>query len=156
MKTIIKIYLLLMALILLSACNPAINIQCTTSSFINPDFKNRALPVLIRIYQLSQTGPFSEATFHQLWLYDGQVLGASLIKRQEFELNPNSQTTIKVVPDKAAHYIGIIALYRNPRHCQWRLIKTMPNSVAAVLGHVSIKISGNTLSLVNEIQDKSS
>lgn len=155
MKTIIKTYLLLMILTLLSGCNPAINIQFTTSSYINPDFKNRSLPVLIRIYQLSQADAFNEATFHQLWLYDEQILGASLIKRQEIELNPNSLLVVKLTPEKNAHYLGIIALYRNPKHSQWRLIENIPNKVVAVISHVSIKISGDKLSLLSEAQDKS-
>ena len=74
MKIIIKIYLPLLLSILLTACSsPAIHMQFATSSFINPDFKNRALPVLIRIYQLSQSDAFNDATFHQLWLNDDQI-----------------------------------------------------------------------------------
>ena len=153
MKTLIKIYLLLVVLILLSACTPAINIQFTSSAYINPDFKNRALPTLLRIYQLSQATSFNDATFHQLWLNDEQILGASLIKRQEFELNPNSTITVKVVPEINTHYLGIIALYRNPKHSRWRLIKIMPNSMSAVFSHISIKVSGDTLTFINDNQD---
>ena len=83
-----------------------------------------------------------------------KFLGTSLIKRQELIVNPNSTITIKLNPDKNAHYIGVIALYRNPRHSQWRLIKEMPGSIAAVFSHISVKISGNTLSFITDIQDK--
>lgn len=155
MKIIIKIYLVLLLSILLVACSsPAIHVQFTSSSFINPDFKNRALPVLIRIYQLSQSDAFNEGTFHQLWRNDEQILGSTLIKRQELMVNPNSTTTIKLIPDKNAHYIGVIALYRNPKHSQWRLIKEMPGSIAAVFSHIYVKISGNTLSFITYAQDK--
>lgn len=140
---------------MLNACtSPAITMQLTAASQINPDIKNRALPVLIRIYQLSQADAFNNATFHQLWLNDDQTLGASLVKRQEIIVNPGGTQTVQIVPENNAHFIGIIALYRNPKHSQWRLIQVMPGKVAAVMSTIHIALSDKMITFSPIQQDK--
>lgn len=152
---IIKKYFPIIATLFLAACSsPAIDVKFNTTNFINPDHHNHALPILIRIYQLAQADSFKEATFHQLWLYDNNVLGAAIINRQEIVINPDSTITVKINPDKRANYMGIIALYRTPKHSQWRLIQSMPGTVSAVFSQISIKISGNTMTFTSSQRDK--
>ena len=145
---------MLSMLILDSCANPTITMQLTATSQINPDIRNRALPVLIRVYQLSQADSFNNATFRQLWLNDDQILGATLIKRQEIIVNPGNATTLQIVPENNAHFIGIIALYRNPKHSQWRLIHIMPGKIAAVMSAIHITISDKMIAFSPMQQDK--
>ena len=155
MKTIIKTFALILLLFLIRACTfSAVKMQFTASSHINPDIKNRALPVLIRVYQLSQADIFNHATFQQLWLNDDQALGSSLIKRQEIILNPKSTAIVNIIPDENAHYIGVIALYRNPKQSQWRIIQAMPSKIAAMMSSIHVVVAGNKITFITTPQDK--
>lgn len=155
MKIIIKTLVFIIPLFLISACTiSAVKMQLIASSYINPDAKNRALPVLIRVYQLSHADLFNNATFQQLWLNDDQTLGTALIKRQEIILNPQRTATIQIIPDDNAHYIGVIALYRNPKQSQWRIIQAMPSKIAAIMSSIHVFVAGNVITFVSTSQDK--
>ncbi|PWG63269.1 type VI secretion system lipoprotein TssJ [Sediminicurvatus halobius] len=55
---------------------------------LNPNAEGRPSPVYLRIYQLADSVPFTSASFEELADRDREILGASLISRDEFELCP--------------------------------------------------------------------
>jgi type VI secretion system protein VasD len=149
MRKIIIILLMALFAFALAACSsPAIEIKLLSQAHLNPDRKHHALPVLVRIYQLSQLEPFESATFHQLWQNDRQILGSTLKSRQEIIISPNSQMTVKVMPQKNAQYLAVVALFRKPEHHQWRLLKPMPGDLSAVMSSISIQLRGNNIEFV--------
>ncbi|MBA1147257.1 type VI secretion system lipoprotein TssJ [Ectothiorhodospiraceae bacterium WFHF3C12] len=55
---------------------------------LNPNAEGRPSPVFLRIYQLKDPAAFNTASFGDLADADADVLGASLLSRDEFELCP--------------------------------------------------------------------
>jgi type VI secretion system protein VasD len=147
-----KIILLSLILLTFTACTtPPVEMNFISMPNINPDHKHRSLPVVIRVYELTQKEPFLSATFHQLWHEDKSMLGNTYINRQEWIINPNSNITVHFQAQPQASYIGIIALFRNPDQKHWRVIKAIPGHIAAVLNHMSIQLVNNTIKIANTV-----
>src|SRR6185436_10305384 len=59
------------------------------SADTNPDRSGRPSPIVVRVYQLKTDAAFSGADFFALYDDDQKVLGAELITRDEYVLNPS-------------------------------------------------------------------
>lgn len=147
-----KTILLLIMLLAISACaTPPVAVNFISTPHLNPDLKHRSLPVVIRVYELTQKELFVSATFRQLWHEDKATLGNTFINRQEWIINPNSHISVEINKAQNANYLGIIALFRNPDHKYWRLIQKIPDHVVAVFNQVTVKLSHNMIQFVNTV-----
>lgn len=116
--------------ITLTACSsPTLVVRLKANLYLNPDIANQSLPVQVVVYQLRDPQTFSQATFNELWHDDKNTLGASLISRREINVIPGSSNQIIINRDHDAVYVGIMAIYRNPRVGHWRLIKKLGHSI---------------------------
>jgi len=130
--TVAAALLPLVCVSLLSACaakppkpvkTPA---QIIVSSDVNPDAAGRASPIVVRVFQLRNDGEFSAADFFPLYEKEKEILGASLLSREEYVLAPGETRTLDLSINTDARFIGVIAAYRDIRSAHWRALTRSP------------------------------
>ncbi len=144
-----NVLLMLLALIL-TACSPApVKVSLTPNQVLNPDQRDQSLPVQVRLYQLSDPRRFQQATFWQLWQHDKSTLGNSLLAKKVITVVPGEKQTVYFARNKKSQYIGAIAVFRQPRGGDWRVLKELPSSRPVFDAHIKLTLKGDVLTLDN-------
>jgi type VI secretion system protein VasD len=91
----------------------------------NPDGSGRPSPIVVRVYQLKTDAAFKGADFFALYDDDQKVLGAELISRDEYVLNPSERKTIDVTVSRDTRFIGALAAFRD-RNAESRVLAPAP------------------------------
>lgn len=150
-KKRISALLLLCYCLFFSACSsiPRVPISFLVQSQvnINSDGHLQALPVRLRIYQLSDISQFKEATFKALWKMDKAVLANSLISVKEITVLPSMKESITLTRAEGANYIGVIALFRKVKTAQWRAYSKIDSQAKSLIASMKISVSGNKVRL---------
>jgi type VI secretion system protein VasD len=119
-KSIVQAFSLIV-IILVSGCsstreilnlNTSAVLNISASNEVNPDQDNRPSPIIVRVYQLTDSRQFSREEFISLYQNAEQNLGKDLIDTtllKEFIPGENRKETLKLSAD--VHYIGILAEY---------------------------------------------
>jgi type VI secretion system protein VasD len=141
-----------MPAMLLVLCLSLVGCQLTSSKLtvyaqpaINLDPHNKPLAVMVRAYLLSNKQAFASSTYQQLWQNDTQALGRSLIAKQAWIQQPASHHQIVFKTATHAKYLGVIALFRNPKLGSWRLLKPLGAAYTQALTRHTASISKNQL-----------
>ena len=87
---------------------------------INPNVKNEASPVVLRIYELKSLNAFSQASLFELLDNDTAVLGADMVGKREIEIKPGEKQAFERATPVDTHYIGVIAGFRVIDQASWR------------------------------------
>ncbi len=131
----------------LAACaaKPAKPVQTkallSASADVNPDSSGRPSPIVVRIYQLRGDTEFNNADFFALYEKDKEILGASLIAREEKTLFPGQQLETDVPLSQEARFVGAVAAYRDLGTSRWRAIIGAPEkSLLKVLATQRINV----------------
>jgi type VI secretion system protein VasD len=90
------------------------------SANVNPSTSKRPSPLLVRIYELKSTTAFNNADFISLYQRDQAELGAEMVGREEFILNPGDARQISKLGAPETRFIGVFAAYRDLDHAKWR------------------------------------
>jgi type VI secretion system protein VasD len=113
----------------------------SASEDVNPDSSGRASPIVVRVYQLRGDTEFNNADFFALYEKDKEILGASLIAREEKTLFPGQQLETDLPLSPEARFVGAIAGYRDLGASRWRaLIGAPEKSLLKVLATQRIYI----------------
>ncbi len=91
----------------------------------NPDGSGRPSPIVVRVYQLKTDAAFKGADFFALYDDDQKVLGAEMISRDEYVLNPSERKTIDVTVSRDTRFIGALAAFRD-RNAESRVLVPAP------------------------------
>lgn len=141
---IIKAILLLWLGLQLIACSgPMVRLDMAATASLNPDRKGDPLPVVVRVYQLTDKGAFESATFNQLWKSDEASLGKTLLTRNEVIINPNSNNKIELDRHEQAKYVGVVAIFRNPIEHKWRELRELSQDFVTRRFSTSFDVSLN-------------
>lgn len=144
----IKISFLFLLIISLSACtNPSVKINLLAAPYLNPSAQKKSLPVQVRIYELNDIDTFAHASFRELWKHDTSILGEQLLASKTLMLSPDSHAVIRLQRAKNARFIGVIAIFRKPKHDKWRVMHQLPEPVAALFSSITIRLRNNTISV---------
>ena len=112
------------------------------SANLNPSVSRRPSPLLIRVYELKSASAFSAADFVSLYQRDQAELGAEMVSREEFTLNPGDSRPLAKVAAAETRFLGVFAAYRDLDRASWRSV------VAIVPGQKQrIVISAEELSI---------
>lgn len=98
----------------------------SASEDVNPDASGRASPIVVRIYQLSGDTEFNNADFFALYEKDKEILGTSLIAREEKTLFPGQQLESDIPLSPDARFVGAVAAYRDLGASRWRALIGRP------------------------------
>ncbi len=126
-----KLFILWFLIWGLSACSSAVKPTkmdgtITISNSVNPDHTGRPSPVIVRLYQLRNSGIFTGADFFTLYDDESSLLSADLISREEYNLLPGEVKSINPLLDPETHYIGVVAAFRDIEASTWRAISILP------------------------------
>jgi type VI secretion system protein VasD len=116
-------------LVVLTGCSsPPIKFGIEAGSNLNPNEKSEPLPVVARVYLLSDDQAFESAEFEAMWKDDLVVLGDSLLTRQELVLIPASEQRVVLDRRDGAKFAAVMAIFREAQEGQWRAIKPLPDN----------------------------
>ena len=111
---------------------------------VNPEPNGRASPIVVRLYQLKEEGAFNNASYFALYDKEQETLGASLISREEYELKPGETRTLDLKVPPEAHFLGVMAGYRDINNAKWRTL--LP--AGASLKKVTLSVGKSEVALV--------
>ena len=142
-----KVFLLLAAC-LLAACaakppkpEPA-RARLVASGQVNPDASGRSSPIVVRLFQLRADGEFAGAEFFDLYSKEKEVLGESLVSREEYVLTPGETRELEIPLNAQTRYLGVLAAYRDIRAAQWRAVTRAPEkTLTDLLGKDGVTIT---------------
>ncbi len=116
---------------------PRLDIEVTASGDLNPGPDGQPLPVVLRLYQLKQSGGFMGADFYSLFDKELSVLGPDLVSREEITLRPSQRLHLQRQLDPAATAVGVLAAYRAIDRSRWRaavaLVPGVNNSIGIIV-----------------------
>lgn len=112
---------------------------------INPDRRNRASPVTVRIYELKTVAVFERADFFSLWDGEAGTLAADLLGRDEIQLLPGEHKQFERTLQPDTRHVAVVAAFRDLERAQWRASTTViPNRTQTLtisLGPRSVSVS---------------
>lgn len=112
---------------------------------VNPDVKGRASPIIVRVYELKSVAAFNSSDFFSLFEREKETLGAELVEREEFQLQPGEKRQFDKQLQPETRYVGVVAAFRNLEKAQWRASaaivphQTLPLGIT--LEHSSVSIA---------------
>jgi type VI secretion system protein VasD len=120
------------------------------SEQVNPDAAGRSSPIVVRLFQLRTDGAFAAAEFFDLYEKEKQVLGESLVSREEYVLAPGETRELEIPVNAQTSYLGVLAAYRDIRSAQWRAVAKAPEKkLTDLIGKdgVTITLDKNAVAL---------
>ena len=128
-----KIGLLILALIL-GGCSSApepnmspFSLNIKADKTLNPSASNKANPVIVRMYQLTDTQSFEQTPFIDLYEKDSQILGANLISKQILPVVvPNSDTSKVININKSTQYVAVLVEFVNFKDSETKSFSAVP------------------------------
>jgi len=129
----------LLGLVLGSGCrSPAPPGQCRIKVFLqgaeymNLDREGESIPTPVVFWQLKSSEALSEAGFEDIWQRPDEVLGDSVVERNEFMVYPGKNESENIVISEETVYVATTAVFRVPDGTGWRTWLKLPpaNSVA--------------------------
>jgi len=103
----------------------SLTISINSAADLNPDSDGRPSPIVLRIYELSDIKSFKEKDFFDIFDNDKESLAESLLKINEFELNPNESRKLDIRLNSSTKYMGFLAAYRDIDSAKWREIAAL-------------------------------
>jgi type VI secretion system protein VasD len=116
----------------------------TGSADQNPDLSGKPAPVAVRIYQLTATAKFERGDVFALTEHEQQTLGQDDAGSQEFVLSPGETRTKTFELKPGVQAVGVVVLYRDVDHAQWRadapVATSGPTKLALNVGKLAITL----------------
>jgi len=145
-SSICKLILALLIFSLIGCMSTKVALDITATDNLNLNQYDEALPVVLRVYQLSDIQSFKTATFEDLWKSDKSVLSNTLITVEEKTINPAEQTKIEFEQAENARFVAIVALFRDRQGNKWKTFYPLGD------GPVKLSTSLDVLITNNEVQ----
>ncbi|TMO56962.1 type VI secretion system lipoprotein TssJ [Pseudoalteromonas phenolica] len=146
--------LLLISIFSLSGClTTKVNLDVTSSDNLNLNKFDEPLPVVLKIYQLTDIQAFNNATYEQLWKADKSVLANSLVTVEEKTINPSQITNISFEQSEQAKYIAMVALFRDIEGGKWRTSFELSNGYVKIPTSLDIALNKNSIVILGAEED---
>jgi len=134
----------------LTACSSTqVKLDVSATDNLNLNQFNEALPVVLRVYQLSDIQGFKTATFEELWKSDKSVLANSLITVEERTVNPSDKIKINFEQAEGAKYVAVFALFRDRSDENWRIFHELDSGTVQLSTSLDILLTSNAVTLPN-------
>jgi type VI secretion system protein VasD len=144
--------LLLSAVSLAPSCAPplkppaVLNLTMVGGAGQNADPTGKAAPVAIKVYQLTSTAQFKHSDWTALTENEAATLNRhEAAPSQQFVVAPGERQTQTLDLRNGVTAVGIIALYRDIDHAQWRasvpVADSGPTNLTLYIGTLAIRLS---------------
>lgn len=140
---------LLLALLLAGCSTPSLDVRLSSTANLNMNETDEPLPVVVRIYQLSQAEAFEAASFEELWRSDLATLGNALLVKEEMVMDPAYTRTVEMARHDDTEYVGVVAVFRTAEGDSWKDIERVSSSwLGRRLGDdIRVALQGNSVVL---------
>lgn len=149
MKLVKLFTMLFIASSLFSCTATQVKLDVSATDNLNLNTFDEALPVVLKIYQLSDVQGFKNATFEELWKTDKSVLANSLITVEEITVNPSEKLRINFDQAKEAKYVAVFALFRNRSDDNWRVYHELDTGTVQLSTSLDVLLTSNAIKLPN-------
>ena len=106
-----------------STTEPLTEVRINATDRINPDARDRASPVVVRLYELVVRDTFQNADFYELYDNPEKVLGDKLVSVREIVLKPEQQWEKSLDLDGRTRYLGMLGAFRQIEKADWRVLE---------------------------------
>jgi type VI secretion system protein VasD len=113
---------------------------------VNPDIEGHPAPIVIRVYELEAEGPFNNADYFRLIDKEQEVLGSSLVGREEYELQPGESRTLELKIPPQARFLGVAAGFRDLPNSRWKALMPAPRRKLRTR-QLTISVAKSTVSI---------
>ena len=126
-----RILLLGLGFGLVTACAtapPVLQGSIKATPTTNPDARGRPSPIVLRVYELRALGAFNSADFFSLFEKEAETLGAELVVREEYTVQPSETKPYQRQLQPDTKFIGVAAAFRDLENSRWRQTAPIPAS----------------------------
>jgi len=141
--------LIVIAYSLVACTSTQVKLDVSATDNLNLNQFDEALPVVLRVYQLSDVQGFKTATFDELWKSDKSVLANSLITVEERTVNPSDKINVNFEQAEEAKYVAIFALFRDRSDENWRVFHELDSGTVKLSTSLDILLTSNAITLPN-------
>ena len=89
---------------------------------LNPSVSQRPSPLTLRIYELKSDTAFNRADFMSLYQTDQASLGADVLVREEWMVQPGETRPYKKTLNADTRFIAVFGAYRDLERARWRTV----------------------------------
>jgi type VI secretion system protein VasD len=107
------------------------NLMIEATDRLNPDDAGRALPTIVRLYQLTNLGNLELASFEQIWRQPEDTLGDTMVASDEVTVYPGQRVHRAFERNPDANFLVGVAIVRRPAGVSWRTVLELPASAEA-------------------------
>ena len=154
MRFITKVITSFSLCFILAGCmstNVSLDVKATDN--LNLNQFDEALPVVLKVYQLSDIQSFKTATFEELWKSDKSILANSRITVEERTVNPSDKLNISFEQAKEAKFVAVFALFRDRADDNWRVYHEVDTGTVQLSTSLDLLLTSNSVTLPNK-EDK--
>lgn len=123
---------------------PYADLEILSMYDINPDSNGRPSPVVVYIFELSESTLFESQDFFSIYENYEKVLGPDLVNKYEVSLTPGQKETYSTSMSPKTEYLGIIAAFRDIENSNWRQVikvdETGYNTYQIILEDLSLVV----------------
>jgi type VI secretion system protein VasD len=137
--------------VLVCACaTPQVKLNLSSTANLNMNNAKQPLPVVVRIYQLTDAKAFEGATFNELWKNDVAVLGNTLLRKDTLTLDPASRQQIHFDRDAQTRFVAVMAAFNHQTDNSWRVVKTIKGSFFGIKysSHIDAVLKDKVIEIV--------
>ena len=98
-----------------------------TAVDVNPDIEGHPAPIVVRLYELKEAGAFNNSDYFRLIDREQEALGASLVAKEEYELQPGESRTWELKVSGEARFVGVAAGFRDLANSHWKVLLPTPH-----------------------------
>jgi type VI secretion system protein VasD len=121
-----------------------IQVELDVAPGVNPDLRGRASPVVMKFFELKSLAAFEGADFFSLFEKEKETLGADLVAREEYQLQPKENRKFERTLQRDTRYVGVVAAFRDLEQAKWRASLAVP---AEKVTPVTIQVGARSVSI---------
>lgn len=99
----------------------AARLAITASPRANATAADEGRPLQVRVYQLKTDARLRAAAFEDVWQNDAKVLADDFVSMEQQTVFPGKTLELAIAPKPDAHYLALVALFREPKGRDWLL-----------------------------------
>jgi len=101
-------------------------VTVTAAARLNPDEQGRALPTVVRVYQLKGEAKVAGAALEDLYRRPKETLGDDLLQVDELVVAPGETESKTYARQREAQVLAVAAVVRRPAGSSWLSVSKLP------------------------------
>ncbi len=147
----LKLVLLLFLFIMSGCSTPAVVLNIYSDPLLNQDVHGQSYSVLVVLYQLKSPDQFEKADYKLLLEQNPDALGANLISREEFIVEPDQSYRLEFHRENKSEHFGLVAFFRQVEGEQWKVAKKLDNGLLRPMTTKSdVYLKGNRIYIIGK------